>query len=970
LIKIINCIFLILVLASIANGQISIINDKPITATEQLSFKSCVEGTNVIHTVFCYDTNQLVAVPTMSWDNNCRVSTINLEEFKCTDIELQSTYNQNTTLKKSTLRIYPEKTLSNPRGILDSQSWDGGWSTASDTAYAIWILSEYGEEYSRQINEGLEWLKKNRLEAEKCWTLTPNRCSIYETSRTLLFLKFSGINITEKVYQDAIMWLDSRMNYIENSAWEIRITPLSDGNCVFRYGDAQLFSGEVERNKDVVVPFTAEYEKLINVSCEDMGNRIYIYDSEKRNIFYQYFEKNNDKYFDYTIIDDSDFHVGSSSLYRIPPPCWGASDKWQYCNRKTTLYALLLEEFSEEKMKLGRDWLEGELRSGLFVGQYLSTEESILDSALMLYKFDFSQPGNKQSIREWLVHTQNNDGSWGRDSEDIVVPTGFSILALQEQSFPGKEQVIQYGINWLSRSYPKSGWDTFEKEAISYIILSSTAKPFLKIDEIPLRLTNKITTTVNNPTGFDIKNITYEITGSIENKIKITELKEITKFDSKKLEVSPIFGKAGEYSGIINLISGNISLLKIPIYFKEEINLDIEVESKEVHTFSNNGNIEFRANTNANFNCDIVWQGEEITTSKDIEIRNSGLFSIPFTAPKQNSKYSGEFICNHDKRRYEIPFSVEVIYHDYPPIHVSRSRIRINKEGRNETVVVKNNLDIPIKVEVEFDVEPFSLTLGSRNIELEPKESKEIKIINLALQIEGEYVEENTNLVFKSMGEEQTVTVSLRLLPLGQKRFSIIKILFYFILLAGLGFGVWTYYKYKKVNKEEGPDNNKNMDEIKKDIKKKITNFRKDLREVLPEKYKKYIPKTKQELEDEKNKIREEIEKNHLKDMVVVMKKLNKSDKEIAEKLLQEGLLKAEIDEVIKIVNIEEKIKSNMDQEKEAMKIVKLLDGTPDIRELLQKKGFSKETIGKVFEEIEGSITEKEKSLKEEREKR
>jgi hypothetical protein len=220
--------------------------------------------------------------------------------------------------------------------------------------------------------------------------------------------------------------------------------------------------------------------------------------------------------------------------------------------------------------------------------------------------------------------------------------------------------------------------------------------------------------------------------------------------------------------------------------------------------------------------------------------------------------------------------------------------------------------------------------------------------------------------LFKVLGQEKKVNIDVSIPPLGTKRFSAWKIFLVIALLSGIGFSIWYYFINKKDSKKEKltETKKKNIKETIKVFKSKIKSFRSELREILPEKYKKYLPKSKEELEEESKIMKREIQKTHLKDMVLVMKKLNKGDKEISEKLAHEGLSNEEIKEVIRIVNMEEKLKSDIKQEEEAMKMVKLLDGNPDIKELLLKKGFSKEIIGKVFEEIEKDIEEKEKSLK------
>ncbi|MGM5483833.1 MAG: hypothetical protein ACQER9_02855 [Nanobdellota archaeon] len=673
---IVICLFLAIFLFNsnivISTDTIELLNEGNIVYPQEVTFKTCVNGTGIKNSYYCEDTDEKETLLSKKWNDKCAVSTIDLSEKPCSSIELRAKYLNSGILRKITKSVDVKKSISDPKIIINQQDWDGGWGSPSNTAYAIWILSKYSPVYDKKINEGLEWLKSNRNENYKCWEKTSGECSIYETARTLSYLKFAGINQTNKIYLDGIMWLDSQMNYIENNEWTIKLKPNEDGNCTVKYEGNIKFDDTVNEDEEIEIPISAEYESLINVSCPEMGEKIYLYDNNGRNIFYNYYQENNDEYFDYTIIDDEESQI-EASVYRIPPPCWSADEKWDYCNRRATLYASLLDEITEEKRNLALEWLQYELRKGQNVGKYLSTRESVSDTSMILYGIDKDQT----SLKDWLVYKQNNDGSWGDGNiSERIKPTAYALMALKNLQFNGKEEVINDGTSWLSSNYNRQKSGNFENDAVSFIILRDTAKPLLKAD-LPLDIKNGKETSLKlkNPTEFNIKNIEYIKSEDIKDKIQIEGPESINKFENMNMKIKPSEARAGRYTGTIKAKSQNQDLITIPLFMQYDVKFDITASKEKVIVFSDNFELPFKITANSDFDCRLEWDGSNITSKTNFHFSENKEISIKVTANPDNHKMiSGNFICNNNQKEFEIPFEFRIKKYNTGPIRLSEKK--------------------------------------------------------------------------------------------------------------------------------------------------------------------------------------------------------------------------------------------------------------------------------------------------------
>lgn len=908
-----------------------------VVAYQDLSYGTCVSGNNLKTRVYCFDTEASLDLPAVDGGDGCYYSYVDLSKIPCSDLEIQSTYLDDGVSRRLTKRISLKKTLSNPRGILDKQDWDGGWDNSPDTAYAIWILSDYSPRYDKQIEEGLNWLKENRLEEEKCWPGRDGRCSIYNTATTLLYLKYAGFNQTEKIFQDGFKWLESQMNYIEGDDWSLTLNPSDDDNCTISF-DKSKKTYEVIDGEELEIYFDPKYGMEINVSCDDISENVAFWDEEERYVNLNY---------DY---DDR------SRIYEIPDPCWGFTEKWDSCNRKTSLYASLMDDIDEKKLDLATDWLVEELRAASVIGRYLSTDEPVVDSSLMLYDLDISDD-DLEDIEDWLIHAQNNDGSWGHNNSQEVKSTGYALLALNERDFSGKDEVLNDGFSWLSANYPAGGWDRFSDEAISFLLLKETAKSFLKVDSAPVLLESDSQELIlTNPTGFDLDKLTYGLSSGIKSYLTVSGPSNIESLETGKATISKKNTRAGLYSGLLSINGNGSKVASIPVIIKEDPKLEITTMSEIFNFFSEIGLIKLKVVSNADFSCKVETNEDGLSLQEKFTADKSGVVELNAVLGTLESKiYTGNFKCSYDKSNFEIPFEFDVRYFDDEPIKLNKNRFKITKVGKNATLKVENNLDIPVSVDFSFPQESLYLTLGKRNVVIDPEESYELNIINLAVPVDNSTViTDATTLIVSAFDQKYLVDIELEVSP--KKSGSIWTKLIVIVVIFLALLGIWYYLE--KRPKGDGEKANK------KTFQESITDFKKELRSVLPEKYHKYVPKSAAEIAAEKKAMKEEIQKSHLKDMVVVMKKLDKSEQEIQAKLSKEGLSETEVTEIIRQVNLDQKLQDSLSSEEEALKIVQSLDKNSSAKSNLKEQGFSDDSINEAFEELQNSLMKKEEELK------
>ncbi|MFW5746752.1 MAG: hypothetical protein ACOCWQ_04360 [Nanoarchaeota archaeon] len=945
---VILCIFSIGSMAVSADASLSLhATNQSVLSDQQLYAISCMEdATEITHLLLCLDNFNSRTLNVNIWNESCYVSYVDLAEFDCNRASVQATYKQDGEPKKQIVSFPISKVQVDPRKILAGQEWDGGWDTPSDTAYSIWILSHYPARFSSQISQGLDWLKVQRDDDAKCWALSQRdgQCSVFETARTLAFLTLAGVNSSNRVYADAITWLEEQQNYLDakyDDRWTLRVETSADAICRVVYDGSTLYDDVInDTYKDFEI--APKYSGLVNVSCNGSNARITLIDGNDLNVFSREFDDEDDDY-DYTIKANEE---ASGDRYRIPPSCWSALRPWTYCNKEVTMYALIADVDEEQKQEAGK-WLHSVLNNDSVTGRFLSTRNDIFDSAMYLYAID----ADDEDVLDWLVYRQNNDGSWGKgDVQQRVAPTVMSILALQNQTFSSSTEVLRDARHWISINTPADGWEELKDDALSFLILRENARPFLRYQgPSPLFFKTATEITLINPTHFDIDNITYSVAGGMGEIVAAEGPSQVQAYRNMTVRLSQAGQKAGDFRGELQVMQGSNNsrmLLRIPMLYTQDATLDFVVPDT-VHAFLQSGEMEVTVRSvNADFSCDIDWDSDDISTP-GFHLAKKGTVNVPLRLMRNDSGvFSGAAVCTKGDLTVIRPVQVEVVKHRVQPFSVEQKHLSFRRPGQNRSVIIRNNLDIPLDVAVDFQEEQYSFVLDANVLAIEPDGEAELKVINQVL--EGENITMENAIVFSAFDQKETVPVRASIIYRPGLAKKIIVWVILLAVLGGLGYGIY----YGITNREE--------------LEEKVKSGMNNMRSHLPASIQKMLPKTADQIAEERSKAeRQNQERNYYEEIVSIMKAMDKSDEDITNRLNQEGLTESQISQVLDDYEKSQKIQQNIKHEEDVLGLLKDIgDQSSDVFKKLKDHGYSDTQINESISELAKEIEEKEREIK------
>lgn len=941
-----------LVVASDDYVEIFGLNDSQILNSMDVSMVSCIpDGQNIEHSLVCLNNFNVLRLTTLPLNDTCHISFANLHDFGCVKVTFQSIFDRDGRRDKIVKTVLTEQVSIEPTQILNTQKWDGGWDTASDTAYAIWILSQFNTRYNKQINDGMLWLKQHRDDQTKCWPADAfsTSCSVYETSRTLAFLSFAGINDTHRIKADGQQWLESRQNYFESTTgWSIMLNPADDGECTVRAGSTAIITNVTLNDSETYTySFTPEYEQLINLSCT-MRVTFTIFDDKNKSIFGYTFNTDDEFDFDFTLgSSESSAADRDAKRYRFNPPCWSATSKWQYCNKETTLYSLI-PPIQKAQRDLAKDWFDDQLEIDTVVGKYVRSAQPFFDSALYLYAVD----GNNRDVLNWLVYYQNNDGSWGTGTtKDRVLPTAMAMLALNSSNFSSSKESLKDARLWFSANSPLSGWDATKEDALSVIILKDNALPFLKVhpsQAIVMHGAGQVT--LLNPTHLDVINISATISPSLSSVFEVNHAKNISSYANASLSITPKSAPAGSYVGVISFHDGqNNSLLHVPVEMIISPSLDISLP-EEVHVFGGSGSIMLEIKTvNANYDCNIDWLPGDYTITDALRITRAGKTSLEISTPLQDADVyaEGTLTCVAGNTTFTNTLAFTVYSHPMEPFTLKKEKITIRRAGKDAAITLVNNLNRTYDVSVNVEVDSGFLELEEDSITLAPKQKRKIVIKNM--YPEDINVTEAGTLTISGLTTQTAADITVDILFDPDRTTKMILLIVLLTVLAILGGG--GYYAYRNRAKITSTLNN-TLETVAKHLPPSIGHYFYTPPPVVVD----------QNEEKEKN-----VELGYYEDVVRIMRNLDKTDVQIRERLRAEKLPEDKINQIMNDLKVSDDLEQKIRHEEQVKSLIDMVADTQgDIFKKLRDKGYSEQQIREAMAELETSVEEKEKQFKKE----
>lgn len=743
---------------------------------EDITFYSCFEGKDVQNQINCLNSPTKI-LPGYKWNKLCTISSISLEDLSCKDVEIKAV-DKNTNEILETIDIDLQKLVPIKDSVLGTQNSDGSWDTPGETAFNIWILWQFGTIYKDQIDKGLKWLKKVRLNNNKCW-IEPysdiEKCSLRETTKVLAYLKLAGFDEALRVVHDGQAWLDTQQNYIDNSKWKLYVSSSSTTNCTYTYDSVTRFTlGEDEETEYEITP---KARQKVNLTCEDSVWAIIM--------------KNNGK----VVYDSHDYEFS----YYINGGCWNG-DSWEACDYKSSLYATIAT-LNTERRDAGKAYLESILEKDRIIGKYLPSNDRIVDSALYLSYIDYNP-----SIRSFLVFNQNNDGSWSDENStsDIALETIYPTLAFEGKQFKPNQESSQDARNWLKSNTPFNGWRNIEKDALNYLILNDTIPSFItsypKI--IYFNNTDSMTVTLINPTDYYLDNINISFLEKEKAYFDIQKKITIDKQNRYDLVLKQKSKKDGLYYDQLIIIDINKTLKKIPVIIQNNPYIDISYP-KRINVINDTRTIDFVVDKSASeFDCTLNSDNNLLTLANSKVKSNKMLITVLLEGiSRRKIDYSGMLDCKSELLTSSFPVNLQIEQFPIFPLATFK-HIKIDKRSDIPKITLKNLLEEGLNVSLSFKTDlPFH-TFEKTKIELGPNEKVKVKILqNVPFEIN--YSVSNMVIV-NVLDYDKAFPLSINLTdddfstPGGGLIKGIITYSIIFIIVAGLGYGGYLLFmKFK-----------------------------------------------------------------------------------------------------------------------------------------------------------------------------
>jgi hypothetical protein len=834
---------------------------------EDLVFYTCVEQDNVTltSTVICKDDNSFDDLTLYKWEkDNCFIADYDLAVRECSDSIIRSSYDLDNEVVTIEQELKENRLTSVMDIIEEAQYSDGGWRDATDTAYGLWAMSYFPEIYKKEIDLGIEWLKNNRNNSNKCWP--QDDCNNYVTSNIVGILSIAGFNNSLRVLHDGKVYLERKQNYYApDDVWVMNITPFwEDVLCVISYN---------EYNESISINLSDSYvDEITDLAPENF----YVLCTDPVSVDIKAYGE----------VDSIAYYEGDNMTFPVPGAGWDDEGRWSESELSTTLWALTTN-ISKLKRDAALEWVSS---SQLYIegnsGKYVGEDRNITEAALYLYavnntpitsetfldihdvtaeEYNYSE----DDVLKWVRFKQNNNGSWGNGNvSDNIFPTGEVVLSLLGIGINRTNEIIEDAERWVSENELETGWNTTKANAYAFNILKNNARPFLKsVPRIIVLDSGKLTLELYNPTTYDLKDIEFEFSSDIDAVVSIEDREEILAYSYIRVDITQTKADVLDTYGFLDVKNAGTLIAHIPVMVVSFPSINISSSVESINVFGTKAVVKFNIDkTSDTFDCELMWDDSDISSRTEFNFIGQSSFNLDVkfkTAERLEKKYSGDFVCSTRDRTFLVPF--DIIFDRYPsyPFTVSPTTLSINATGQEPQFTVKNLLDESIEVSIKFTKSENFFDLEKSKLTLNPGEERNITVFNLASKDFN--ISSINSIEVSSIGQSEKIRFDAEIIGNGGAGLSPIVLWSIIVLIVG-ALGVAGYLAYQ------------NLDKVK----------------AL------FHPASK--IEDVKNRIRDLEKKGTrtaINNFTRMLRFQGKSDKEIRERLLSEGYSENEITDAL-----------------------------------------------------------------------
>jgi hypothetical protein len=888
--------------------------------------------------LLCDQQGKILSLTHTQVNETCVYATSNITSFVCDNARVRATIYTTTGSQIFSLPVKITKQLIEPTHILTSQSWDGGWGSAEQTAYAIWVLSSFNQTYALQIQEGLDWLKQNRG-TSKCF-LEPGytSCSVGQTTKALAYLLSAGINESNRLVQDAVSVVESYMNYIDDKQWQFSFTGIDDNiSCNMTYNNQQLFSQEVLEEQIYSVSVTPTYDGLFNFTCTD-DVYVTLKNGQGIELISSRFDQETTKDYDLNDTDRGDYDE-NQVLIRIPFACIRETPYlWDSCSIDNSVFALVAP-LTEQKRQMLLEWIESQFVSHPVTGVFLESTR-----AYELASWYLTYASAKTDYLKWLVYSQQNDGSFGSD----ILSSANAVWWLANQTFPQKDEVIFDATHYISTKYTGNSYKDTRIDGGIFQVLSRQSQPFISYQQGVLV----------NPTRFNFTNLSYTYDASaitvqgpsyIESgqsaPIAITNAKTTAGFSSSKITISQLDTTADQQTAIRDLKIFYASFSTQPQF--------TAVQQKTTYN-TYTGQVDFSvlvSELNTPVSCTQQWNHPLLTYESAVSFDSTGTKLLPISAPtivEGRIVAKGTLSCIVGDTKTQIPLEANFTFHKTFPLTFS-----IQKLTQLKPFTVKNTYG-----------EPLTITISSttNSVELSPRtatiQAGEKLTVVVSSSIDPKTINETQTILgdisVSVFDTAKQLPIILTINPLTSNSF-----IWVFLGVFGIGMGGFCLFFWKDIqfHLKKITGSSSNTSDLFKSLFAGVSIGGSSKSSSVTNPFGSKATAKKQSIQNQ----------HYMIDVISIMKSMDKSEKDIYDSLLTEGFDKTQISDIIAQLTSIEKRLDSIKHEETVLGIIKSIDANIEvIAKVLKDKGYSESAIHDALVEISKETEQKEQKLKDE----
>jgi len=617
----------------------NIYNDIHYLKNEFLSFNFCSQSSpiNVEVNLVCSngDTTKLDLFNSKS--KGCQFSNYDLDLVKCDDFSLEINYDVDNKAKKIKRTFVKQK-----QSLLINHILNQDYTLLSpiDLSYYMVILNELEQITSKNNADAYNKLKNDRNNAEKCWPTSA--CNIEETAKILQNLKLAGYSLDSRLLKDGQNYLEK--NQISNSKNPLKF----DINLTNTYINNSKVSCTLNIDSEVPKTYifdssTTSLEKYasntIGFSCNESVENIDLTLYSLGNTVSKVLSYPNLASFSHTI--NSFSCIGNSGI----------------CNYDATINSLLTYSSNILNANLLENYVDNLI---VDVGDTISfnTNNEIRDTGKYLFYKD------NLKLLDNLKFKQNNDGSWGTGTNaNMLEKTSWSVRGLNSKD-PSTEYVKD-GKKWIYYNEPITGWSSTKDNAIAYLAIKESLKPYLKINS-KNELVNNTLFTLKNPTIYNLKDLQLTFDENINNYLSYTQnLGDLDSENEVSFKVNlndNFFGKQSGQLTITGVTGKNekLELISMPILLRGPMPFDlISNDNYSVSEDNFEINLDIKKNLDS-FNISCSYKnpfdfGENTVLVSDLTKKITIVDKLLL-----DGNFSLDLKCNQNKDAFSFPINFNV----------------------------------------------------------------------------------------------------------------------------------------------------------------------------------------------------------------------------------------------------------------------------------------------------------------------